>query len=294
MSTGVERHWLWVTKPEYYAENDGSDRRDLDPTIAADTGDWWTCHKDTRAGDLILMYRTRPRMDLGYLVQAASDAYYIGDRPDARKAGWKYGCEYQVLLKLTPPIALAELRADPAMASWGALRANFQGSVHAVPDDVWSALMARIDARPRLKSGKTVRQAITDGKKSIATEKELQEWLHREPGVLARFGIHVDKLEKEVHCPGHRGRIDLLGYDRKARRTVVIELKVRRAGTNTYGQIRGYVNWARSQPQIQQPVWGVVIADGFDQPFKFANARSDGGSEFGVIEVAELGIELQH
>ncbi|MBL0166731.1 MAG: hypothetical protein IPP85_06125 [Propionivibrio sp.] len=49
---------------------------DLDPTAdSAETTDGlWTCHRDTKAGDLILLYRSRPKSDIAYLMEARSGA----------------------------------------------------------------------------------------------------------------------------------------------------------------------------------------------------------------------------
>ena len=46
------QYWLWVTRPEYYLEENGTDRECLNPRNRIDSGSWWTCHKDTRKGDL--------------------------------------------------------------------------------------------------------------------------------------------------------------------------------------------------------------------------------------------------
>src|SRR6266849_4661841 len=122
----IVHHWVWVTTPEYYAEEDGSDRKDLDPSVQSDPGGWWTCHKNTRRGNLVILYRTKPKMDFGYLIQAASDAYSIADEEGAYEKGWDYGCDYQVLYRFSRPITLDDLRADPYMEEWGAFRGNFQ------------------------------------------------------------------------------------------------------------------------------------------------------------------------
>lgn len=71
------QYWVRVTTPGYYLEEDGSDRKDLDPSLQSDPDGWWTCHKNTKRGDLILLYRTKPKMDAGYLIQAETDAYSI-------------------------------------------------------------------------------------------------------------------------------------------------------------------------------------------------------------------------
>src|SRR5205809_6954759 len=89
-STSGRRYWLWVTRPLYYLEENGTDRKSLDPSNRLAGGGWWTCHKDTRRGDLAFLWRTSPRRDIGYLIQAATDAYSISDDEYARGQGWQY------------------------------------------------------------------------------------------------------------------------------------------------------------------------------------------------------------
>ena len=63
-----QQYWLWVTRAEYYLDGDGNDKEDLDPTKTEDTDGWWTCHKDTRKGDLVFLWRTAPKKDIGCLL----------------------------------------------------------------------------------------------------------------------------------------------------------------------------------------------------------------------------------
>ena len=141
------QHWVWITRPEYYAEEDGSDREDLDPSIQSDAGDWWSCHKNTRRGDLVLLYRTKPRADLKYLIRAESDAYSIADDQHAAAQGWDYGCDYRIVYKFGSALTLADLRSDPYLEEWGALSGNFQRRVYAIPTVIWERLVTRIIER---------------------------------------------------------------------------------------------------------------------------------------------------
>ena len=50
-------YWQWSTKPEFFLEANGDERKDLEPGTILPPGAWWTCHKDTRAGDLVFLYR---------------------------------------------------------------------------------------------------------------------------------------------------------------------------------------------------------------------------------------------
>ena len=91
METIERQFWLWVARPEYYLDEYGNDREDLDPDSGVDSDGWWTCHKNTRKGDLVFLWRTRPKSDIGYLIQAESDAYSIADD---NEQGWEYACDY--------------------------------------------------------------------------------------------------------------------------------------------------------------------------------------------------------
>jgi len=65
-------YWVWITKPEYYQ---GLDQLfNEESSSASDDLGWWTCHKDTQAGDLVLVYRTSPKSDVAYLLEAKTDA----------------------------------------------------------------------------------------------------------------------------------------------------------------------------------------------------------------------------
>jgi hypothetical protein len=54
MTRGLNRrYWVWVTGPDYYLDDDGCERRSLEP---GELGSW-TCHQHTQKGDLVVLYR---------------------------------------------------------------------------------------------------------------------------------------------------------------------------------------------------------------------------------------------
>ncbi len=57
------------------------------PDFETDTEGWWTCDKKTKQGDLVFLYRAQKKRDIGYLIQAVSDAYDIRDDEFARRMG---------------------------------------------------------------------------------------------------------------------------------------------------------------------------------------------------------------
>ncbi|GAK59291.1 hypothetical protein U27_06268 [Candidatus Vecturithrix granuli] len=131
------QYWLWVTRPEYYLDEEGNDREDLEPANTEASDGWWTCHRETRKGDLVLLYRSRIKKDIAYLIQAESDAYSIRDE---NEEGWEYGCNYRVLYKFSPPISLQTLKKEPTLSNWVPLRLSFQRSVFQIQPDVWEKL----------------------------------------------------------------------------------------------------------------------------------------------------------
>ena len=281
----TEHRWVWVTRPEFYANDDGSDREELDPAVAPDAGWWWTCHKNTRKGDLVLLYRTLPRSDLKYLIRAESDAYSIADEDDAAKRGWDYGCDYRILYKFNNPLTLADLRADPYLDDWGAQRGNFRQRVYTIAPEAWNRIVSRISerepaARHLMRSGKRPEPNIPD-------EKALEDRIVSDPSILRPFGFDLEVRERQRVCQGHGGRMDLLCYDRRRKRYLVIELKNVRAGQNTFGQITSYIGWAQERITRGRAVHGLVIARGFDTRFLAAastNKRID------YIDLADLGL----
>ncbi|MCJ7444440.1 MAG: endonuclease NucS [Methanotrichaceae archaeon] len=69
---------------------------------------------------------------------------------------------------------------------------------------------------------------------------------------------------------GYGGRIDLLCYDKSRGQYVVIELKLVRAGQNTFGQISGYMGWVQDRIAGNEPVMGLVVSRGVDTKFEAA------------------------
>jgi len=78
---------LWVSGPDYYLDEDGEERSDLDPEQGYESDGWWTCHRETKNGDLVLIYRSQIKKDLAYLIEARSDAFSLQDDDFAVEMG---------------------------------------------------------------------------------------------------------------------------------------------------------------------------------------------------------------
>jgi hypothetical protein len=146
-AAGRQRYWLWVTGPDYYLDEDGADRRELDPAHAPASGDWWTCHRETQKGDLVLLYRSQIKKDIAYLIEATSEAYPIRDDEWAAEQDWDFGCNYKVIEKFRNPLRIADMRSDPKLGNWGPLRANFRRRAYEVPPDILISLFVSTTSR---------------------------------------------------------------------------------------------------------------------------------------------------
>lgn len=132
-----QQYWVWVAAPDRYGTGDGGEHPDLDPAAG---GTWWSCHRDTRAGDLAVLYRSREARDIAYRLRAVGDAYELGEDERATP-GLTHACDVEVLERFERPIPLADLKADAVVAQWPALKASFARGAAPVPVEVWERLM---------------------------------------------------------------------------------------------------------------------------------------------------------
>jgi EVE domain len=289
------QYWLWVTRPEYYLDEDGNEREDLDPSHGVDTEGWWTCHKDTQEGDLVFLWRTTPKRDIGYLIQAASDAYSIADDPHAFQQGWEYGCDFQVLHKFANPVNIRDLHEDPYLDDWAPLRARFRsrGGYFRIQVDDWLRLNHL--ASQKDPSYREFAEGSRGHPRSrrIRIETQLEDALAQDLGLLKPFGYDLELYEdpntgmtgRQFVCKGNGGRIDLLCYDRQHRRYTVVELKNVRASQNTFGQICNYIGWVQDRIAGRTPVVGLVISRGYDVKFESSLRVTDRVSQLDLREV---------
>jgi hypothetical protein len=186
----VGSYWLWVTRPEYYLDDDDEDRRDLDPGLESDTEGWWTCDRRTKRGDLIYLYRARMKKDIAYLIQAVSDAYDISDDEYAREEGWKYGCGYRVLKKLENPITFQDLKKDELLRSWHAVRMQCQGKSFPITHAQWKRLNELIYKKNEGFEG-AAEAARKQNLGNVFYEFEIEDALVQDMNMLNPFGYDL-------------------------------------------------------------------------------------------------------
>lgn len=290
------QYWLWVTGPDYYEEADGSgDRQCLEPSEDSDSGGWWTCHKDTCKGDLVLLWRTSPRCNIGYLLRATSDAYSIAEDAYAKKKNWDYACDYEPLYKFLNPVTIRELRDDPHVQEWGPLRAQFRLKVYRISHDFWvraNRLAAKKDKGYEAFLAKAEHDKIVT---PAILEEQIEEQLASSLSLLKPFGydleLYRDKQTgitgRQCVCLGIGGRMDLLCWDRRRRQYVVVELKNVRASYDTLGQILSYMGWVQDRLAGGRAVRGLVISRGYDTRFESARKTVKSVDQ---LDVEQLGL----
>lgn len=92
----------------------------------------------------MVLYRSQKQKDLAYLIETRSAAYSLLHDDAAAERGWDYGCDFEVVERFTEPLTLSDMKADQALADWGALRAGFRRQVYEIPPDTWNHLVDRL------------------------------------------------------------------------------------------------------------------------------------------------------
>lgn len=294
----VPTYWQWVTKAEFFLETDGREREDLEPTKNLDVGGYWTCHKNTNAGDLTFLYRAGKKggktyQDIKYLILATSDAYPIGEDEFSFEHGWDYGCDYKPLFKFQNSLSLKEIRKDPHLQNWNAYKANFNGSAYKTDPQMWKRINEiLIQKNPEYKEFlKNFRRETII--KDITTEKEVEENLAKNIHIMRKFGYDLEVEGQQVICKGQGGYMDILCKDKNNGNYVVIELKITKANRNTFGQISDYMGWVINKKAHGKQVKGIVISKSYDTGFESARRIVDSVNHLELSDVlAELGMKL--
>lgn len=127
------QRWLWVTRPEFWEQLRGGQ---LDQGLRVE----WTCDKDTRRGDVALLYRADLAKDMAYLFHVDDDELTWNVHPlDAGKEA-PY-CNATLVHPLRQPLLLPDLREEPRLDAWPALDLNFHGLAFDIPAAIWRVLL---------------------------------------------------------------------------------------------------------------------------------------------------------
>lgn len=287
-------YWLWVTGPDYYLDDDGRDRRDLEPGLEYEPGGWWTCHRDTEKGDLVLLYRRKPRrdkdelydlargrhfQDIAYLIVAKSDAYSLLGQPAAEEMGWDYGCDFEVIDKYSDLLRWDQMKHDPALADWTALKRRFQGRAHPIPPRTWDHLLERLNVSPR-----RVQRRAQTARRLMSRESEIEDVLAENPARIP--GLRLKLVARQL-ITRNGGRADLVFLDLALDRYIVAEVKRAMAGRNAVAQVLSYMASIKVQmPKRRSPV-GLIVADRIDNE---AAGMIEADPKLSFLSLAELGL----
>ncbi|MBI5120095.1 MAG: EVE domain-containing protein [Rhodospirillales bacterium] len=276
MSILRRQYWLWVTRQEFFQNL----------KVGFDPKDWWTCSKDTKEGDLIFLWRTRPRSDIGLLLRAESDAAPQLDVAVPTE-GWKYCCKYRVLCEFDNPITIADLKNHPRLADWGALRSGFRRASFRVDPSDWMRL-CKLAIKKNQGFEKVLNRAERSAsRRKITLEEHIEDALQKNPGLLRKIGFDAKFEQRQVVCQEANGRIDMLFWEKKKKAWLVVELKNVRADSDTFGQISRYVGWVKKYLAKRTSVIGLVISRGADNSFTMATETN---KMIRQCDLADLGL----
>lgn len=293
------QYWIWVTRPEHFLEDDGTEREILEPGSFDDPGSWWTCHRDTNAGDLALIYRAGIEngvvyRDIKYLIMARSDAYPLNSIETAGNKNWNYGCDYIPLYKFDNPLRIKEIRDDSHLDEWNALRAEFRRQSFKTEESVWKHLNNKLSEKnpEYIKFLKNFdREEIMA---NILEEEEVENELIANFHIMEDFGHKLEFASHQEVCTGDGGKMDILSKNKETDEYVVIELKVVRANRCTFGQISSYMGWVKKNKAKGDTVKGIVVSRGYDNNFHSAMETNPDIDHIELKEVLpKLGMKLK-
>lgn len=310
---GGRRKWVWSAQPRFVFDEDGNERPDFeavedvgDEAFEDETG-WWTCHPDTKAGDLAVIYRSSGNKDPNFPVRGPKDLAYVAlvtseppfalDRdPFAIKQGLadKYGCHCVIVAKIEPSVGLGELRADPVLRDWPALKASFVRAAMPMPEDVWRRFVEIAASDERSAPPRRPRRRRLSTIERRYLERELEDWLTESLSALRSHGLDLELVGRQVYCEGHEGTMDVLCRRAGGRADfVVLELKVDEVRRDAVGQILGYLGWLRSRPEVSEAT-GVLIGGWQHPQVPYALAEVDAKVQWISWDAVDLPADLRH
>jgi hypothetical protein len=279
------RHWLWVTRPEYYLDESGRPSADLEPAAGFVPSAWWTCSPETRAGDTALLYRSRKLRDIAHFLVVRSDAEPL-DLPGNKFHG-KHVCQFEVIEMLRKPVLWDAIKANERLQAWHAVRTRFVRSYYDVPDDYWREILTLAGNDPEF-----LAKQAADGRYRIQFERDIQRRLVEQPGLLHEVGLRgLTLIDREF--PFANGRRADLVYSQGAgllKRNVIIELKRGEVGPRAIEQVSDYADLLRHDTRAARRRPLTVVVGGS----LHANAESmvgRGGRRPRFISLSELKIE---
>jgi len=131
----------------------------------------WNCPKDVKKGELILIYTGDPYKHIEFVFTAKTNPF---ENENIRKMYNTQAIYVHNKIRLNEPITLKELRKNPVMSNWGAVKGNFIKSHWKMNEKEWNEM-----------------------KKLI---------LHKNPEIKDALESLLNNNSSECHNDNHRGR----------------------------------------------------------------------------------------
>ena len=203
-----------------------------------------------------MIYRAGVRKDIAYLVRVESDAFELD--PGEAIGNNRFACKYAVIAKFDHPLHITDMRDDPHLKTWGALKKSFIGATHRVPADIWQHLLTRLQERPERLDREIQRRRAQDW-----TEKYLEDLIVEDVHAWRRLGRPLDLRHRQYTF--ENGRIADIIYSNAAEDNyVVVELKRGVVNCNAVSQLVGYLNSADRDLSPTRPSSGVLVGAELD------------------------------
>ncbi|MGF7236007.1 MAG: hypothetical protein ACQSGP_13750, partial [Frankia sp.] len=203
----------------------------------------------------MVLYRSRIKKDIAYLIEARSDAYPLRNIEVSAKLGWNVACDYEVIERFRIPLQLRNMRDDPALADWNALRANFRQRAYELSPAIWDHLLGQLST-----DRSETKKLLATADRRYALERDIEDYLTNHMNVFAEHGPSLEIYARQYVCY-NGGRADLVGFDSKKKRFVAIELKKGVVDRRAVGQALSYRASLEDEfPFHRRPI-GILIGE---------------------------------
>ena len=188
------RYWIHVTGQDYFETLDSGD--DLS----------WSGRKGMQAGDLVFTYRTSPRRAITDIFEVTEEPYFD---PWGEWDGFWMDMSRVCRIEDLP---FAELKNDPIVGKWGAVRKRFQGVVvESVPHSVYNRLLEKIPEDLRAHHNLYPEPTASEGRSGeFASEADFEDQVI-EP-LLRRWGFGFERQYRCQFFAGSESRIGRVDF----------------------------------------------------------------------------------
>ena len=125
----IDQKWTFAINKDFYF-----DLKEQDEIV-------WNSAKEIKKDNLIMIYTGAPYGSIGFILTSLTDPF---EDPEIRKHWNRPAVNVRKLLEINSPITLQELRDNPILSQWGAVRMGFRGSHFKMSEEEFSELIGLI------------------------------------------------------------------------------------------------------------------------------------------------------